>query len=248
MDHRERIIIALDVDNRNEALSLVRQLKGHVGLFKIGSQLFTSEGPQLVKEVVESGERVFLDLKFHDIPNTVLKGVLAAQRLRVSMLTLHAAGGPQMLSTVAQALGSGEPGKPRLLTLAVTVLTSLGEEDLRRTGCPSAVQEQVLRLAEIAYKAGTDGVVASPAELGGLRQKFGRSFILVAPGIRPTGSDVNDQNRIATPAAALKAGADYLVIGRPVTASPDPAGSLKRILEELHSSAAATAEELPPDR
>ncbi len=245
MDYRDRIIVALDVDSRDEAMGLVKQLRGRVGFFKIGTQLFTSEGPRLVREVVDTGERVFLDLKFHDIPNTVLKGVLAAQRLGVSMLTLHAAGGSQMLSTVARALCSRETKVNRPLALAVTVLTSIGEEELRLTGCLSPVHEQVLRLAELADQAGLDGVVASPAELSLLRQRFGNSLILVAPGIRPAGADVNDQNRIATPDAALRAGADYLVIGRPITASQDPRGSLERILEELDNNSELIPREPP---
>jgi len=229
----DRIIIALDVDTRFEALELVRKLKGKVGLFKMGSQLFTAEGPELVREIAGLGERVFLDLKYHDIPNTVVKAVLAAARLGVSMLTLHAMGGKGMMSAVAQALNDSNRDGLTPLTLAVTVLTSLGDQDLKEIGCRSASREQVLRLTDLAQQSGMDGIVASPAELPALRERFGNSLTWVTPGIRPSGKDTNDQIRIATPLAAVQAGADYLVIGRPVTASHDPVQSLESILGEL---------------
>ena len=228
-----QIIVALDVDSRTEALNLVRRLKGRVGLFKIGSQLFTAEGPEFVREIVSQGEKVFLDLKFHDIPNTVTKAVLAAAGLGVSILTLHTGGGLKMMSAAANALkqmrGAGE--RPQLL--GVTVLTSLADEDLVRVGVSAGVASQVARLAKLAEEAGLDGVVASSSELSLLRRQLGRAMKIVTPGIRPAGSEVNDQSRIATPAAALQAGADYLVIGRPITASSDPVASLEKILSEL---------------
>ncbi len=233
MKFADRIIIALDVDTRSEALELVRKLRGKVGLFKVGSQLFTAEGPELVREIAGMGERVFLDLKYHDIPNTVVKAVLAAERLGVSMLTLHVTGGTAMMSAVAQTLKGTNRSDPAPLILAVTVLTSLGDQDLKEIGCHSASREQVLRLAHLAQQSGMDGIVASPAELPALRERFGNSLILVTPGIRPSGKDTDDQIRIATPLAAIQAGADYLVIGRPITASRDPAQNLETILEEL---------------
>ena len=233
MKPADRIIIALDVDTRFEALELVRKLRGKVGLFKVGSQLFTTEGPEIVREIAGLGERVFLDLKYHDIPNTVVKAVLAAERLGVSMLTLHATGGKMMMSSVAQALKGTNRSDRTPLIMAVTVLTSLGDEDLKEIGCHSVPREQVLRLAHLAQQSGMDGIVASPAELPALRERFGNGLILVTPGIRPSGKDPDDQVRIATPLAAVQAGADYLVIGRPVTASRDPAQSLESILEEL---------------
>src|SRR5262245_12586205 len=228
------IIVALDVDSRSEALRLVGQLKGQAGLFKIGNQLFTAEGPELVREIVSEGESVFLDLKFHDIPNTVTKAVLAAANLSVSMLTLHTSGGVKMMSAAANALKQAAIAAPPLL-LGVTVLTSFAEEDLGRVGVSNGVALQVSRLAKLAEEAGLDGVVAAPSELGLLRGQLGSAMKIVTPGIRPLGSEVNDQSRIATPVAALRAGADYLVIGRPITASSDPAGSLQRILDELRS-------------
>jgi orotidine-5'-phosphate decarboxylase len=235
MNHAERIIVALDVDTREEALDLVQKLRGKVGLFKVGSQLFTSEGPALVREILDSGENVFLDLKFHDIPNTVAKAALSAVRLGVSMMTLHAGGGRRMMTSVREALMKAALPGPRPLTLAVTVLTSMGDQDLKETGCPSHSLEQVVRLARLAHQSGMDGIVASPVELPVLRQEFGKAMILVTPGIRPAGSDLNDQIRIATPSVAIQAGADYLVVGRSITASADPVRSLESILEELKS-------------
>jgi orotidine-5'-phosphate decarboxylase len=228
-----QIIVALDVDSRAEALNLVRRLKGRVGLFKVGSQLFTSEGPEFVREIVREGEKVFLDLKFHDIPNTVTKAVLAAARLGASMLTLHAGGGVKMMSAAANAVKQTCDAAERPQLLGVTVLTSLADEDLVQVGVRADAATQVATLAKLAEDAGLDGVVASPSELSLLRSQLGRAMKIVTPGIRPAGSDVNDQSRIATPAAALQAGADYLVIGRPITASADPAGSLEKILSEL---------------
>jgi orotidine-5'-phosphate decarboxylase len=228
-----QIIVALDVDSRAEALNLVRRLKGRVGLFKVGSQLFTSEGPEFVREIVREGEKVFLDLKFHDIPNTVTKAVLAAARLGASMLTLHAGGGVKMMSAAANAVKQTCDAAERPQLLGVTVLTSLADEDLVQVGVRADAATQVATLAKLAEDAGLDGVVASPSELSLLRSQLGRAMKIVTPGIRPAGSDVNDQSRIATPAAALQAGADYLVIGRPITASTDPAGSLEKILSEL---------------
>jgi orotidine-5'-phosphate decarboxylase len=227
----ERIIVALDVDTRKQALSLVKTLKGRVGLFKIGSQLFTAEGPDLVREVVGQGERVFLDLKYHDIPNTVAKAVEAAGSLGVSMLTLHTHGGSKMMKAAVESAKDSTAGP--MILLGVTVLTSLGPEDLNEVGIGSAVTEQVLRLGLLGKKAGLNGLVASPQEAASLRQSLGPDILLIIPGIRPAGSDLNDQTRIATPASAMTSGADYLVVGRPITAVPDPLVGLNRIVEEL---------------
>lgn len=228
-----QIIVALDVDSRAEALRLVGQLRQRVGLFKVGSQLFTAEGPELVREIVRQGEKVFLDLKFHDIPNTVGKAVAAAARLGVSMLTLHTAGGLKMLSAAVAAVNRLPAAVERPLLLGVTVLTSLADDDLAQVGVDAGAALQVSRLAGLAEEAGLGGIVASPEELGPLRRQLGSALKIVTPGIRPAGSDLNDQSRIATPAAALRAGADYLVIGRPITASSDPPASLEKILSEL---------------
>ena len=186
----------------------------------------------MVNKIVDMGERVFLDLKLHDIPNTAAKAATAAQAMGVSMLTVHASGGLPMMSAVTTALRS-LPNKPKLpLVLAVTVLTSLGQSDLNQLGVSGNLAEQVVRLGHLATDAGLDGLVASPMEVPLLRHHF-PSLLLVTPGIRPLGSALNDQTRIATPTAALEAGANYLVIGRPITASPDPLRSLNWVLETI---------------
>jgi orotidine-5'-phosphate decarboxylase len=233
MDSQNRIIVALDVDTRQEALQLVQELGGRVGLFKIGSQLFATEGPALVREIIARGEKVFLDLKFHDIPNTVLKAALAAQTLGVSMFTLHTLGGLKMMTAVADALKNSSHPQPPLV-LGVTILTSMGREDLMGIGIEASVQDQVVRLAHLARNSGISGLVASPVEVPLLRQQLGNAMVIVTPGIRPAGSDINDQNRIATPAAAIKAGADFLVIGRPITAGHDRVGAVERIVGEMN--------------
>jgi orotidine-5'-phosphate decarboxylase len=233
MTTKDRIIVALDTDNRAAALSLIRQLRGQVGVFKIGSQLFTSEGPELVREIIEMGEKVFLDLKFHDIPNTVTQAVGAAASLGVTMLTLHTLGGLSMLeSAVRQVRETLIPTK-RPLLLGVTVLTSMNDSDLEEVGVSVKAEAQVVRLAGLALKAGLDGVVASPNELLQLRKQYGQALKLVIPGVRPPGSASHDQARTATPAEAIRAGADYLVIGRPITASSDPPGSVLQIVEMI---------------
>ena len=232
-DPQHRIIVALDLDTRAEALDLVKLLRGKVGLFKVGSQLFSAEGPPVVEDILRLGEQVFLDLKFHDIPNTVVKSALAAHRMRVSMFTLHTSGGLKMMESVTRSLKDITPEARRPLVLGVTVLTSMGEEDLKELGLDMSVPDHVIRLANLAQRAGLDGLVAAPAEVPLLRQHVGHSLKLVTPGIRPVGSDLHDQNRIATPAAALQAGADFLVIGRPITASRDPLKSLDEILESM---------------
>lgn len=233
MKNEDRIIVALDVDSPHEGLGLVRQLRGRVGLFKVGSQLFTSAGPSVVAGILRMGERVFLDLKFHDIPNTAAKAALAARAMGVSMITVHAGGGSAMLSAVMAALKSAPAEPKRPLVLAVTLLTSLAASDLEHLGVAGSPADQVLRLAGTALEAGVDGLVASPAEVARLRRHFGSSPLLVTPGIRPAGAALNDQARAATPQEALRAGSDFLVIGRPVTASPDPLLSLNRIIDTI---------------
>lgn len=233
MKAEDRIIIALDVDSPDEGLGLVEQLRGRVGLFKVGSQLFTAAGPPVVAGILQMGERVFLDLKFHDIPNTAAKAALAARAMGVSMITVHAGGGSAMLAAVMRALRSAPTEPRRPLVLAVTLLTSLAASDLERLGLAGSPADQVLRLAGVAMEAGVDGLVASPAEVARLRRHFGSSPLLVTPGIRPAGTALDDQVRAATPQEALRAGSDLLVIGRPVTAAPDPLHSLNRIIETI---------------
>ncbi len=237
----ERIIVALDVDNKQHAMNLVRALRGKVGFFKVGSQLFTAEGPELVREILRLDERIFLDLKFHDIPNTVAKAVGVACSMGISMLTLHAHGGSKMMRAAAESLRMA--GGAGLTLLGVTVLTSLGEDDLREVGIGSQVSEQVNHLGLLAKQSGLKGLVASPQEVAGLRSLLGPEMVLVTPGIRPAGGNINDQNRIATPSAAFAAGADYLVVGRPITAATDPLEGLQRIIEEIQAGADSVNED-----
>jgi orotidine-5'-phosphate decarboxylase len=240
MDAKDRIIVALDVDTRREALEWVSRLGGRVGLFKIGSQLFTSEGPTLVREIVQRGERVFLDLKFHDIPSTVAKSVVVAADLGVTMLTLHASGGRTMMGSAVEALNRISSPGTRPLLLGVTVLTSLAGDEFDAIGFSESVESQVVRLAKLAEQSGLDGVVASPSELALLRSQLKASTRIVTPGIRPAGSVAHDQSRIATPAAAIQAGADCLVIGRPITASSNPLASLEAITKSLSAGSAGS--------
>ncbi len=228
---RERIIVALDVASCETALALVRLLSPHAGLFKIGLQLYTATGPDIIRAVRDLGGRVFLDLKLHDIPNTARGAVESASSLGVEMLTIHLSGGREMLEAAKQARA------PEMRLLGVTVLTSANEATLRETGINCSIEEQVLRLAKLCVGAGIAGVVASAQEARTLRQAFGNSLGIVTPGIRLPGSEAGDQKRVTTPAAALEAGADYLVIGRPIIAAPDPRAALDRIVAELSSDA-----------
>jgi orotidine-5'-phosphate decarboxylase len=230
MNPRDRLIVALDVSSASEAQRLVSTVGESVKTFKIGKQLFTAEGPPFVRKLIASGRNVFLDLKFHDIPNTVGGAVRAAAGLGISMLTVHAAGGAAMLRAATDAAAAA-PHRP--MVLAVTVLTSLSDEDLRQTGISGRVVDQVLRLAALARDHGCGGVVASAQEAPELRRELGAGFAIVTPGVRPAGGDKADQARIVTPAEAIAAGATYLVVGRPITASPDPAAAARRMLDEI---------------
>ncbi len=234
---RERIIFALDVPGYNQALGWVRRLKGLVGFFKVGQELFTSCGPRVVESVKAEGGRVFLDMKFHDIPNTVKGAVASAAKLGVDMLTLHCLGGFQMMHEASRA-GAGK-GRPALL--GVTVLTSLGEEAVKQLGLALSLEEEVVLLARLARQAGLDGVVASPLELASLREVLGDDLLLICPGIRPSFSPSHDQARQATPGQAVRAGADLLVIGRPVREAADPDAVLELVVDEIE--AALRAEE-----
>lgn len=231
---RERLIVALDVPGAEPARALAAQLAGRVGMFKVGHQLFTAAGPALVRELTGAGHGVFLDLKYHDIPNTVEHAVAAAATLGCRLVNVHALGGRAMMAGAAKACaGSGAK------LLAVTVLTSHDAASLREIGLPMAIPDAVRHLARLAQDAGADGVVASPEEIALIRAECGPGFLIVTPGIRPTGSGAgqsvarDDQARVATPAAALRAGADYLVVGRPITAGADPAAAADAIAAEL---------------
>lgn len=233
----ERLIVALDVSSAHQARDLVAQVGTPAPLFKVGKQLFTAAGPELVRELVASGRRVFLDLKFHDIPNTVAAAVAEAAKLGVDMLTVHASGGTRMLVAAAAAAAqnalpaSGAAKAP--LVLAVTVLTSMSEEEMQETGVGGTIQTQVLRLASLAVRAGCGGIVASALEARELRRELGSGFAIVTPGVRPAGDDKGDQRRVVTPRQAIEAGATHIVVGRPITAAVNPAEAVERIRREL---------------
>ena len=227
--------MALDCRSGEAALELVGRLgDAPVAMMKVGSELFTATGPELVRKLRSQGHRVFLDLKFHDIPNTVAGAAAASARLGIAMLNVHASGGVAMMRAARQAAVEAAPG---VLVIAVTLLTSLDQQDLARLGLTCSPGEQVLRLADMAAKAGLDGVVASPAEVAELRRSFPPPFLLVAPGIRPAwAGEAGDQRRLATPGEAIAAGADFIVVGRPITRAPDPREAALRVIEEIASA------------
>ena len=233
-DPKERIFVALDTPDLARAAELVRALGQSVGGVKIGKELFTAHGPDGVRAVA-GGERLFLDLKFHDIPNTVAGALRACLHLRPAIVNLHAAGGRAVMEAAAEALreGAEDAAVPRSLLLAVTVLTSLDDQDLAEVGITGTSTEQALRLARLAQSCGLDGVVCSPREIAPLREACGPGFKLLVPGIRPSWAARGDQKRTMTPAEALAAGADFLVIGRPITAAENPAAAARRIAAEL---------------
>jgi len=235
MKRRAEIIVALDTASKEHALDLVRTLRGQVSMFKVGLELFTSAGPTIVKEIKTLGAEIFLDLKFHDIPNTVARASAEGARLGAAMITLHLSGGAAMIrravDEVEAVCSLHRIRRPALL--GITVLTSLGDESLASLGVHRPLQDQVLSLAGLGQEAGLDGVVASPRELAPLRARFGPDFVLVTPGIRPEGSPADDQVRTLTPREAVEAGADYLVIGRPITGADDPAAAARDILRSI---------------
>jgi orotidine-5'-phosphate decarboxylase len=229
----ERLIVALDFPDARAALSLVDQLEGAARWFKVGLELYIAEGNSLVAELQRRGFSIFLDLKLHDIPNTVAGAVRSAARLGVNMLTIHAGGGPAMLAAAAEAAGESEAA-PALL--AVTVLTSMDDEQLAATGVGGSATEQVERLATMAWGCGVQGFVCSPVEVAGLRRSLGSVPLLVIPGIRPAGAAIGDQRRVATPGAAIADGASYLVVGRPITRATDPGGATRAVLAEMQAA------------
>lgn len=237
MTARERLILALDLPSWPDAEGMVQRLRGRVHLYKVGLQLFTAEGPRVIAGIHERGGRVFLDLKFHDIPQTVAAAAAKAVEWGVFMLDVHASGGPEMLRAAAAAVAEKAESlkieRPRLL--GVTVLTSLAQTDLRTLGIGRAVEEHVLSLACLAKDAGLDGVVASPREAAVIRQHLGPGFLLVTPGIRPIGADTDDQRRVASARNALRTGADYIVVGRPILRASDPVEAVEKLVAEIET-------------
>jgi len=237
-----KLIIALDVDTAEKTVALVDQLREVAGMFKIGSTLFTAVGPQIVKDIIASGTGVFLDLKFHDIPHQVAGAARSAAELGVSMFTIHASGGPEMMKRAAQAVAevAERTGNPRTAVLAISVLTSVDSAILSQIGVTDSAAESVLRLVKLAAESGVDGVVASPQEVTAIRSAVPNpDFLVVTPGIRPAQPPEHtndDQQRVATAEAALAAGASYLVVGRPITGAPDPLAAARAILNEMESA------------
>ncbi len=228
---QDKIIIALDVPDTDGALRLLDSLGEPPTLVKIGLELFTAQGPSVVKAVMERGSSVFLDLKFHDIPNTVAHAVKSAADLGVTMTTLHASGGPVMLEAAAKSAAAS--GNNDLLLLAVTVLTSMDTAQLSSTGITVEPKDQVLRLAGVASSSGIGGIVCSPLEVASIRSSLGNALRIVTPGVRPTWAAAGDQKRVMTPVEALAAGSDWLVIGRPITAAESPKEAYAKVIEEL---------------
>jgi len=229
-DPRQRLIVALDVSSAAAAQKIVAAVGDSAFCYKVGMQLYTAEGPKIVRDLVSAGRRVFLDLKYHDIPNTVASAVCEAAKLRVSMLTVHASGGGKMLRAATEAARNVNPA---LMVLAVTVLTSLDDHDLDKLGVHGRVQDQVSRLAALALASGCHGVVASAREAAQLRSELEGDFIIVTPGVRPAGTEHGDQARVVTPAEAIAAGATHIVVGRPITSADDPASEAREILAQI---------------
>lgn len=224
MHARDRLVVAADLSTRDDILRLVDELRGLAGMFKVGLQAFIANGPAIVREIVAGGERVFVDLKIHDIPNTARHAVAEAAALGASIATVHAAGGEAMLRACEN---------DRVLVLAVTILTSLDDVELQRIGMDGSPLESAVRLARLTKSAGLRGVVASPLEITAIREACGDDFTILTPGIRPAGADAGDQKRTLTPREAIAAGADYVVVGRPITAARDRRAAAMRIVEEM---------------
>ena len=236
---RHPLVVALDVETAAQALALVERLRGLAGMFKVGKQLFTAAGPDVVRRIIERGERVFLDLKFHDIPNTVAQAGVAAARLGVSVFNVHALGGSQMMRAVADAVNeaAAREGFARPLILGVTVLTSHDQQSLNELGIVQDLAAEVVSLARLCEACALDGVVASPQEIAPVRQAVPNpNFVILTPGVRPTGAAHNDQQRVMTPAEAVRAGAHFLVVGRPIIAAADPAAAAQLVLKEIEQA------------
>jgi orotidine-5'-phosphate decarboxylase len=235
-ENPNKLIVALDVDDIGKARELFTSLNGVAGMFKVGMQLFTAVGPSIVREIVASGNRVFLDLKYHDIPNTVAAAGVEAARLGVSIFNIHASGGSEMMRRTSEAVAevSEREGLNRPKVIAVTLLTSADAEVLKETGVNNDPTAQVSKMAELASKSGLDGVVASPLEVTEIRRAVANpEFLIVTPGVRPLAAAANDQRRIMTPSEATRAGANYIVVGRPIIEAQDPVAAAQAILSEI---------------
>ena len=241
MTAKDKLIVALDVPTLDHAKNLISELKNEVGMFKVGSQLFTMAGPRLVEEIINAGNKVFLDLKFHDIPHQVASAARVAAELGVSLFTIHASGGREMMRRAVDAVAAAKGGSSTepVRIVAVSVLTSMDEAALAEIGVDKSPDAAVEQLVKLAAASGVHGVVSSPREAASIRSFTSPSFVIVTPGIRPgdATSQNEDQKRTATPAAALSAGADYLVVGRPITGAPDPKRAAQQIVEEMNLAA-----------
>jgi len=232
VDRKQQLIIALDFDSPAKALDVVEQLKSVAGMFKVGSRLFTAGGPQIVKDILALDAKVFLDLKYHDIPYQIAGAARSAAKLGVSLFTIHASGGSEMMRRAVEAVAEVNNGHTKVL--AITVLTSMDATTLSQIGVTLTLEESVLRLTNLAITSGVDGVVASPREIESIRRAVSNpEFIILTPGIRPATSQSEDQKRIATPTAAIAAGASYIVVGRPITGAPDPLEAARAIVTEM---------------
>ena len=239
MPVKDKLIIALDVETAAKAFDLVRELHTFAGMFKVGSQLFTSSGPQIVRDIIGLGSKVFLDLKFHDIPHQVAGAARSAAELGVSLFTIHASGGSEMMRRAVESVDeAAQKGGTRSKILAISVLTSIDAHILSEIGVTSTPEESVLRLVRLAESSGVDGVVASPQEIGTIRKAVSNpDFLIVTPGIRPATSETGDQKRVAAPSAAIAAGASYLVVGRPITGAADPVAAAHEIIAAMEHGA-----------
>jgi orotidine-5'-phosphate decarboxylase len=235
---KDRLIVALDVDTEEKAVELAEKLKNDVRFFKIGFELFSSCGPAIVRRIKETDSDIFLDLKLHDIPNTVSKAAAVATRLGVYMFNVHALGGYDMMKKTMEIVEeeAERQGIERPKVIAVTILTSMDEAGLKRIGVGGSIKEEVLKLAKLAKDAGLDGVVASPSEAKMIRQEMGKNFLIVTPGVRPAWAAASDQKRIATPRAAIADGADFIVVGRPITEAINPIEAAREILKEIEET------------
>ena len=230
-----RLIVALDVHSMSDVSALVKTLGESVSYYKVGMELFYRVGTEVLTYLHGQGKSIFLDLKLHDIPNTVAEGLCSLMNLHADMLNVHASGGYEMMRTAVERVREKavQDGIPAPKLIAVTILTSIGGDDWKEMGFSQEIREQVIRFASLAKKAGMDGVVASPQEAAAIRETCGPDFLIVTPGIRPAGADINDQSRIATPSAALQNGASHLVVGRPIRAAKDPKAAAEAIIREM---------------